>query len=243
MKIGIKIYPNNPDKGEYLKRIADVTDFIEVMAVRDADFGFMEDYDIPYVIHNEHFRFGVNLSDSGMLERNLVSVRFSQELADRFNARFIIVHPGLNDNDKCSIENVIKFLNMVNDERILIENLPYWATTGSHCFGRSFDELERIIKACGCGLCLDFGHASLCAYGFKREHVEFVKDLFKLNPVYFHISDGHAENDKDEHMHLGEGNLDLASFKRMIPDSAMVAIETRPELEKQMNDIRFMRSD
>ncbi len=239
MKIGIKIFPDNRD---YLKEISGLVDFVEVMAVETEDFGFMGEHKIPYIIHNEHSVFGVNLSDPERRVKNLASIRFSQGLADRFGAMYIIVHPGKVEGERCSLENVIKVIEKVGDKRVIIENLPFNNLLGGLCFGSRPKEIERIMKATGCGFNLDFAHACAAADSLGRDHVEFVREFIKLKPVFFHISDGNVGSGVDKHLHLGQGNLDLKAFRKMIPGMGMVTIETWPEFEEQIKDIGFMRS-
>lgn len=239
MKVGIKLY--NPD-GEYLKKIIDHVDFIELTAQQGKDYGFLSNYNIPLTLHNEHWAFGVNPANPELRERNLKSVMFSLDLADRLNARFIVIHPGFIERSSCSRETTINFLKEL-DNRFLVENMPGTLPLEmkSKPVGADFEDMKEILQVTGKKFCLDFAHAAAAACTLGVDNVGFIRNMLGLKPVYFHISDSPIKSKTDEHLHLGKGNMDLNAFKRMIPSDSWVVIETQAEFEEQAKDIRFMR--
>ena len=43
-------------------------------------------------------------------------------------------------------------------------------------------------------------------------------------------------------MHLGEGELDMLGFRKMLPRGAWVTLETPIDIEGKLKDIGFMRA-
>ncbi len=91
MKIGVEIFYN----AEFADYFKDKADFLEVMAIEGKDYSFLEDYPLPIVIHAMHHSFGINAADKNLFEKNLASINLAISLADCFDAKKIILHPGI----------------------------------------------------------------------------------------------------------------------------------------------------
>jgi endonuclease IV len=244
MKIGVKLYP---DRFGDAKRLQHEADYIEILARRDMkeDVRALAGLDAPVlVVHNEHLRFGVNISDRARREVNLESVRFAQEAADMFGSKYIILHPGKKDGDS-SVRNIIDFYRELGDRRIVTENLAFRSVVGGKTFtgfGRTPQEIGEIMKASGVGLCFDFGHAWAAAFGFGEDQVGFTKAFLNLKPSMFHFYDSVMKNDAETHLNIGDGDADVTFFRSLLPKNAIVSLETDfKSLDKQINDLRFMR--
>lgn len=236
MKIGLKIF----DKKGYdsIKPLFDKIDFIEVMAIEGDDYSFLKDFKKDIVIHCMHTGFGINFANPMKFSKNRSALRFAIKLADEFDAKFIVVHAGEKEAGFCAEVNIGHFLKKY-DDRILIENVPYKVKKYERYFF-DYNNVKRIKEEAEKGFCLDFEHAVRSANQMGADVLKFVKDLMRLNPVYFHICDGDGK--EKEHLYLGEGNLPLKEFKKLIPKDAWVLIETWPDAKKQKKDIAFMRS-
>ncbi|MBU0665922.1 MAG: sugar phosphate isomerase/epimerase family protein [Nanoarchaeota archaeon] len=236
MKVGIKLYPESI---AYIQKIIDYADFIEITAVKGYDYKELEKYGIPITIHNPHFDWKINFCNPKKFKKNVESLQFSINLANKLNSRHIIVHPEFLETKNCSAEAFAKVVNHFNDERILIENMPY-ITTGAF-LGRTKNEIKELMELTKTGFCLDFGHSSASACGFEKDPVIFAKELLALKPKAFHVSDGFVNKPIDLHMHLGEGNLPWKEFKKMIPKNSWATLETDHNKEKQIREIAFLK--
>jgi len=243
MEIGVKFYP---DSLGIAKRLQNEVDFFEVMTRQDDKKGIeaFDGLDAPVmVIHSEHLRFGVNISDKGKHELNIKSVRFAQEMADRFGSRFIILHPGIKENEKCSLDNAIDFYKELGDRRIITENMPYNGLFNGQkfeTFGRYLEEIIKITES-GIGFCFDFGHCWSVAYSMKKDPVNLVKEFIQLKPSMYHFSDSIMNREIDSHLSIGFGDADTNLFKSLLPNNAIVTLETEQDYEKQLNDVKFMK--
>ena len=254
MRLGLKVFPQSYWKfpkfnTEGVKEAVKHFDYIELMAIKGSDTRTVEELQgmgVPFTLHTMHFGWGVNLANKGKRELNLSALNYSQELADKLDARYMVVHCGRAEDRGCTLENTIELLLELDDKRFVVENLPKaemepgGKRKGPSSLGWGFQGMKKVLEATGLGMCLDFAHATESAVQMKRDPVEFMKELIKLNPVYFHISDGFKDG-HDYHLHLGEGEFPLKVYRGMIPKDGMVCIETDPEPEKLVEDARFMR--
>ncbi len=243
MKIGIKIWP---DKADYAHRIAEHADFIEVMAKRGCDFSFLDGIGLPFVVHAEHHQLGVNYADSSKLALSKESLGFATKLADRLDARAIIVHPGHLDGAATSKpENAIEFFRSIMDGRVLLENMRVKETYGNRLLEHFFstpEEVKRMLSATNKRLCLDLSHTQNTAVHLGVDYIRMLEKFVGMKPRHFHACGGVEGSTEDMHMHLWEGNLNIEAFKRMLPRDAWVTLETPCDLEGQLRDIEIMRS-
>jgi deoxyribonuclease-4 len=243
MKIGIKIWPDN---AEYAFEISEHVDFIEIMAKRGEDFSFLSDIDLPFVIHAEHNDFGVNFTDVTKLALSKESSGFALELADRLNARTIIFHPGLMDGTQnTKAEHAIEFLKSMKDNRIVLENVLLREPIKNRNFECPFatpDGMAKIMAETNKGMCLDFSHAQITSTQLGIDYIKTLEKFIEMRPRHFHACGGVEGDEKDMHIHLWEGNLNIAAFRHMLPKTAWVTLETPCDLEGQLRDIEMMKA-
>jgi sugar phosphate isomerase/epimerase len=236
MKLGLKIF--NKEDYEKIRPLFDEIDFLEIMAIEENDYSFLKEWKKPIIIHCMHQGFGINFANPMVFSQNRSALKFAIKLADEFDSKYIVVHAGEKESGFCAEENITHFLKKY-DKRILIENSTYKEEKRMRYFF-DYSDIKRIKEKAQKGFCLDFEHASKTAKQLDKNILDFVKELTTLEPVYFHICDGNCKD--KEHLHLGNGNLPLKEFKKLLPYDAWVLIETFPNPKKQEKDISFMRS-
>ena len=199
MKFGIKVYKYTKE----LEEFENLADFIEVMAIEKGDYSFFKNLKIPVIIHSQHQIFGVNNADPVKREKNLSSINFARKLADMTGAKKIILHPGQVNNENCSEKEAVDFIKILDDKRIIIENLP--ARGGSLC--TIPEETERFMKLTEKGLCFDINHAiETCIY-LKKDYLQMIKEFLMLKPKHYHI--GGQKLDGSSHLNFSESEVDL----------------------------------
>jgi len=239
MFVGFKVYDSTAFN--FYQPLLDRVDFIEVMAAKDRDYSFLKGAGQPVVIHNMHYGFGVNFANGRLYEVNKASLELSLMLADRVNAKTVIIHPERVEDSACSEDNIAALLSEYDDKRIIIESMPYSAG-GFRFYAYDRDSIKRLTSRLGCGLCLDFAHSSEAARKLGMDLVGFISEINSLKPRHYHISDTKVETGRDMHMHLGVGDLPLEEFKKLIPKNARVTVETpHDDMEKALSDVRFLK--
>ena len=224
MKFGIKLWSTNKDLIIFARKHFLIRDFdyIELNAIKNSfDRTLLSHMDgIPTVIHCDNDE--VNFAKKEFYEQNVLAIREAQKFADFLNSNYIIVHPGYGG----SIQVLNNLLDEINDNRICVENMPgKTIDLKLNCLGRTYEELQEIKFN---NFCLDFAHAIKSAITMKIDIFKNIKELLKLDPVTYHISDGKLNSEVDEHLNLGEGDFDLSLIKGLIQDSSssMVTFET-----------------
>ena len=239
MKIGVKTF----DSPEFLRHFKDKSDFFEIMAIETVNYDFLNEFDIPIVIHSQHRSFGVNVADKTKIQRNLNSINFARKIADQTKSKKIIVHPGELDSKNSSREQAIEFIRNINDKRIIIENIPLMDV---YRFGAKSEEIKEILKETKKGFCFDINHAMFTAISLKQDYRELIKEFVKLKPVHYHlggqiIKDRSLPFDKREHLALGESDFDIKEIISLLPKDAEITLETKVDIKRTEDDVRIMR--
>ena len=241
-KIGLKLWSVNTDfyYEEAKKLYADnIFDYIELYVVPDTleTLQQWKKLNVPFIIHCPHFAHGFNHAKSEKRESNLKIYNQVKEFADELNAKYIIFHGGVEGDIK---ETAVQ-LKSFNEKRALIENKPFDALPntmgGKFCRGYSPEEIEIVINTSGCGFCLDFGHAICSANSQKKEVYKYCESFLKFKPKMFHLTDcKDIKSPYDSHQHLGQGELDLDKIRKLLPENAIITLETIKNSKENLND-------
>lgn len=233
MKIGVKTF----DSPLVLEHFKDKVDFFEVQAIQTNDYFFLKNFSLPIVIHAEHSREDVDLSDKSKKYFNLKAINFAKKIADFSNSKKIVIHPGGRKNEMSSIDSTIEFLKEVYDKRILIENIFGFGV------GCSPEDIKEIIKKTKVGFCFDVNHAIKHARDSKLEVFEVIKDFLKLNPSHFHIGGQRFTlEDYKEHLSLKDFDYDWKEILSLYPRNAEITLETTVDTKKIEKDVEFIKS-
>jgi endonuclease IV len=236
MKIGVKTF----DSEEFLKYFEDKVDFFEIMTAQKNDYSFLRKFSLPIVIHAEHWGFKTNPADTTKKEENLKSLNFARKIADETNAKKIIVHPGILEyGDKnCSLENAIDFFRKIDDDRILIENLPLYHDNYKNLCATpeevySFMKETEIRK-----FCFDVNHHVQCLT--EINNYDFIKKYLELNPIHYHIG-GQRIKEKIGHTSFDNSELNLKRILRYYPRDAEITLETQTDIESVNKDVTTIK--
>lgn len=240
MKVGIKTYTDE-NGYKYISEsgILEFADFIEILPLPDNNvYKNFADFDTEIRIHAPHQGQGADPADKSAVKRTTQCMKVAIEAADMFDSPTIIVHPGTYEGVGSTMR-AIDFLKQFNDKRFLIENLPAECNRKGE-LGSTAEDIEPFMKALGCGLCLDFGHATLTEHAKAVGYKKLIRDFLKLNPKYFHMTGGSIRENID-HKNLFYGDFDIAFFKSCIPNDAYVVLETPHDIEMHKKEIDFLK--
>jgi len=238
MKIGVKTFSD----GNFLKHFEKSADFFEIMTTQKNDYSFLKNFSLPIVIHAEHWGFKINPADITRKEEDLKSLNFARAIADVTGAKKIVVHAGVIEkrNKTCSIKNAINFFKEIDDDRILIENLPkYYEDQITKGLCSTLRQIKKFLKATNKGFCFDINHA-LQGKKFNGKY-NFIKKYIELNPKHYHIG-GQTFTEKKEHLSLENSELDLKKVLSYYPSDAEITLETQPVIDKTEKDLEIIRN-
>lgn len=178
-------------------------EYIELTTVPGTSFAPFAEMDVPYIVHAPVEVHGLNIADPSNDQRNAGLVDESLIWADRLGARYVVLHPGHG-----SIERSVEFLSNLEDDRVLVENMPKVGLDGEAMVGYTPLQIEALVGS-RFGFCLDINHAIKASISLDVPYREFVERFLPLGPELFHVSDGSLSTETDEHVSIGEGEYDL----------------------------------
>jgi deoxyribonuclease-4 len=216
----------------------------------------------PLVAHASYL---INLcsADPALLARSRQALADELCRCARLGVDGLVLHPGahLGAGEEAGIDRVAASLDAVLaalpdvSTRVLLENT---AGQGS-CLGYRLEHLAairaRVASPARVGVCLDTCHAFAAGYAIhKRQGYEdFVREIEErlgLPAVgCFHLNDSVRPfgSRRDRHAHIGEGEIGLAAFARLLHDARLRAIpmvlETEPgdEMAGHRRDLEVLR--
>lgn len=230
LKIGLKIWAANIDQISELIALVNENrvDYIELFANLDSfdrSINYWKKLNIPINIHASHYATGVNLADPSRRQTNKKHIQEARRYADAFDSEYIIVHPGVLDKGRNSIEECIYQISTINDRRLTIENVPGVGINNEKMIGSTPVEIQRILKQTTLSFCLDFGHA-ICSANFqKKDPIKMIELFSTLKPKVFHLTDGEYSSIYDSHLNYGSGDFPLEKLLCFVDDSSMVTNE------------------
>ena len=243
MKLGLKTWSSNKDfmsPAETLYRKG-VYDYIELYvnpASADTDALEWRKLKIPFQLHAPHSYSGLNLSLKSKEAENRQLIRKVDFFRKQLNPSYIIFHPGLEGKLEETLRQLKVFKTEFPEvfEKVIIENKPKLGLKGELCLGAMPQEIGQIMDSIGIGFCLDIGHAIYYAAWAKLPWQKIVEEFNALKPRAYHLSDGDIASFKDMHEHFGSGNFDFEKIMTMIPGDSFLAIETKRDSWKDLND-------
>ena len=236
--IGLKLWSINKNYIDEAIKYFDLGfyQYIELYVVPESYDTYINNWKklkIPFVLHAPHYKDNMNLANEDNLIVNLKLTEEVKKYADALRTTIIIYHPGTNGN----IEETIRQLKIINDNRIVVENKPYYALIKNLiCNGATPDELRIIKEQTGLGVCLDFGHAICAANAKKVNPFNFIKDFINLKPKIFHLTDGDYHSFTDKHDHFGKGDFPLLEILKLIPQHSNITNEAVKDSNDNLND-------
>lgn len=215
MKFGLKLWASNPyfdiKVTELIK--TDYYQYIELLPIPGNDkYEFLQ-YNIEFIIHVPHDAYGLDISDSKKERLNDALINNAIDFADTLDSKYIVLHPG-----SIPIENSLKYLDKLNDDRILIENLPLKSVYNQDLSGCTWEQVKQ-LQMNRFGFCFDIPHAIKASLSFGEKYKSNLKKYIKLNPNIIHISDTTLANEVDYHLDIGCGELDFKYISKLIRDS------------------------
>ncbi|MBI2143963.1 TIM barrel protein [Candidatus Woesearchaeota archaeon] len=248
MKVGVKLWSTNPP--EQFGQAAKFADFIEVMPVDTESVGRLPNTWFSYTVHVPHERFGFSpLLD---LEKSQQLLQQATSAARKLKAETIVMHtgflkeaPGKPTTEK-AIKAAAKLARTAGYGRLLIENsIPkdrFKDGSDRYFVCYDYEQIKSIMEASGAGFCLDLEHAAITAYQLGLDYNQFVSQLMKLKPEYFHLS-GTRLATNGHHTSIFEGNIDREFVKKLLQKANKpVCLETPLDTEQRKKEVEFLKN-
>ena len=216
----------------------------------------------PVVAHGSYL---INLctTDSTLLDKSREALADELARCALLGLEGLVIHPGahLGAGDEAGIDCAAASLDAVlaalpdAPTRILLENT---AGQGS-CLGHRLEHLARIRERVSApdrvGICVDTCHAFAAGYAIHEPagYEDFLAEigdlvgLGALGAVHLNDSVRPFGSRRDRHAHIGEGEIGLELFARILQDPRLahvpMVVETEPgdEMEGHRRDLETLR--
>jgi len=197
----------------------------------------------PWVIHSSYL---VNLCTpkDDLREKSLESLGQELDAAERLDIDYVNVHLGAHtgagvDGGLENAASAIDTLDIPDGVTLLLETD---AGSGTK-LGGEFDHLATVLDQSSqdLGICFDTAHAFAAGYDLSTESgvEETVAELEEVvgleNLEYIHLNDSKHDcgTHKDEHAHIGEGEIGVEGMRAFLTHPALegvpIAVETPTE--------------
>lgn len=166
--------------------------------------GAAQAHDIRLSVHPPWW---INPLHPGDFDRLLESLEFARDIG----ASLLNIHLYIEEGVPNYIEALPPLLRKLDEGaiRLSIENTPL---TGPEDFNALFAQLENLHKHKGVGMCLDLGHANLCA-ATRNDYLRFIDDLDPRVPiVHIHAHENFGESDDHLALFTGPSGKDPAGI-------------------------------
>ena len=227
--LGLKLWSTNLELISSAKKLyqAGFYQYIELFAVPGSYQNTISKWSncqIPFVIHAAHYNAGMDLSDTTKFDSNKILINEAINFTNALSASHIIFHPGVKGN----LRETARQLIAINDERLLIENVPLSSIDGKFVLlGSTPTEIRLLLVSVPkLGFCLDVVHACCSANSHTQSIQSIIDEFIALNPQLFHIADNKLETIIDEHLHFGTGSLPLKQIISQLPKSQRITLES-----------------
>ncbi len=202
-----------------------------------------------------HASYLINLAatDPDVLSRSREALADELARCSRLGVDGLVLHPGahLGAGEETGVERVAESLDRILGElpaadfptRVLLENTAGQGTCLGHRLEHLADIRARVAEPERVGVCIDTCHSFAAGYAIHEAagYEEFVAELSGriglLHVGGFHVNDSVRPfaSRRDRHAHIGEGEIGLPLFERLVNDPRLRAIpmvvETDPEEE------------
>lgn len=217
----------------------------------------------PVVAHSTYL---INLAatDANNLRRSRATLGDELDRCHRLGMAGLVVHPGahLGAGEEAGIARIAESIREVLAERpegttrILLENTAGQGTLVGYRLQQLAAIMDLADRDPRIGICLDTCHAFGAGYAVHEEagYGELVSEVDELfgshEPTCLHLNDSRYDlgSRRDRHANLGEGNIGLSLFERLLHDprwqDAPAILETPlgDDGEGHRRDLELLRS-
>lgn len=184
-------------------------EFLHEFPSHNLDEDLLNSYNIKYTFHSPISDINIASLNPSIRKGSIKEIFYSLETANELDIDTVVVHPGsfpflkfdfLDKIDEINRNSMLEIAEFASDLGVntVFENMP-------NIKGFTYNKLEdlnQFLTDNDIGMCLDTGHANTMNYSPEDMYIPIVKHI--------HLNDNFSQN--DDHLALGEGNIDFKSI-------------------------------
>lgn len=202
---------------------------------RSDDLEIFSCYEIDIFLHAPTIDLNPASLNPGIREETLRQLKETLDLASLMGAKAITTHPGLIHRLEERVRDMAKFYSVGTLQEanqyaeeigviFSVENMPHRYAY----FCNTVEEHAYFLEKCGCYATVDLGHANTTGDPYSFLNLE--------KTFYYHVSDNNG--DKDQHLSLGQGTLDLNLINSI--DRVIIELNRYEDVLKSRDLLRTM---
>src|SRR2546421_2983608 len=209
-----------------------------------------EEAGIAFTVAHDSYLINLCAPDGAVLERSCGAFRDELERAEALGIPWVVTHMGahLNSGEEPAIKLLCESITQIlRETEGMAVGVALETTAGQgSCLGHRFEHIAQVVDGCAShprlGVCLDTCHIFVAGYDIRdEESYDRTFDSFgsiigfdKLKVIHANDAKKPLGSRVDRHEHLGEGEIGIEAFRRLVNDKRMlhipVIVET-PEAE------------
>ena len=190
--------------------------------------------------------------DPAAWDKSLEALVVEMERADRFGLDGVVLHPGAYTKwpRADGVTRVVAAIDAMHKRLPHCRTQLWLETTAGQgsCLGHRFEEVAEIVDRTAApdriGVCLDTCHLFAAGYdlrthdGYEQTIAELSSTigLSRVKAVHVNDSKHGLGSRKDRHEHIGEGELGLEPFRRIVNDPRLAHCSMFLETKKEDRD-------
>ena len=190
----------------------------------------------PFLVAHDSYLINLAAPDPEVLERSQEAFRSELDRAEQLGIAWLVTHMGahLGQGEAEAVARLAASLKSILDATDALGytvGIALETTAGQGTgLGATFDQLGEVLRAVGehprLGVCLDTCHIFVAGYDLRdEESYEKTWDAFETHIGRRNLKVIHANDAKkplgskvDRHEHIGEGEIGLEAFARLVTD-------------------------
>ena len=206
----------------------------------------VSDTGMAFTVAHDSYLINLAAPDPVVLERSRAAFRDELERADAMGIPWVVTHMGahLTSCEEDSLQVLCDSMNLIVEQTEGLSTGVALETTAGQgtCLGRTFEQIAQVVQGCRehlrVGVCLDTCHIFAAGYDVRSE--ETYEETFaafdrtlgfdKLKVIHANDSKKGLGSRVDRHEHIGDGELGIEPFRRLVNDPrlshAPIIVET-----------------
>lgn len=217
------------------------------------------DTGVGFTVAHDSYLINLAAPDPFILERSRAAFRGELDRAEALHIPWVVTHMGasMGSEEDAAITLLCESLaEILRETEGMSVGIALETTAGQGTgLGVTFEQIARVVDGCAAhrrlGVCLDTCHIFAAGYDIRDEEsyektfaaFDNVIGLDRLKVIHANDSKKPLGSRVDRHEHIGDGEIGIDAFRRLVKDPRMLhvpmVIET-PELEK-MHHVNLAR--
>lgn len=194
----------------------------------------------PFLVAHDSYLINLAAPDADILERSRKAFRRELDRAEALSIPWVVTHMGahMDSGEEIGLATLSESVRMMLEETDGMQTGIALETTAGQgtSLGYRFEQIAQVLESVGehprLGVCLDTCHIFVAGYdirdreSYERTVAEFdaVIGLDKLKVIHANDAKKPLGSRVDRHEHIGDGEIGLEAFRRLVTDSRLKAI-------------------